>query len=52
MTGQPVPDTQCGFRAFRFELLCRMQLESHGFEIETEMLMKALRLDLGGKPSP
>lgn len=45
MTGQPVPDTQCGFRAFRSELLCRMRLESPGFEIETEMLMKALRLN-------
>lgn len=45
MTGQPVPDTQCGFRAFRRELLSRMDLESTGFEIETEMLMKAMRLN-------
>ncbi len=44
MTGQAVPDTQCGFRAFRCGLLRRMTLESRGFEIETEMLMKALRL--------
>ncbi len=44
MTGQAVPDTQCGFRAFRSDLLRRMRLESRGFEIETEMLMKALRL--------
>ncbi len=44
MTGQSVPDTQCGFRAFRGDLLRRMTLESRGFEIETEMLMKALRL--------
>jgi glycosyltransferase involved in cell wall biosynthesis len=44
MSGQAVPDTQCGFRAARTALIGAMALESTGFEIETEMLLKALRL--------
>lgn len=44
MTGHAVPDTQCGFRAISAGLLGRMDLESDGFEIETEILLKALRL--------
>ncbi len=44
MSGHAVPDTQCGFRALRASLLERMALQSPGFEIETEMLLKALRL--------
>lgn len=44
MSGHAVPDTQCGFRAARADLLERMALESSGFEIETEMLLKALKL--------
>jgi glycosyltransferase involved in cell wall biosynthesis len=44
MSGQAVPDTQCGFRAMRAWLLRRMDLECTGFEIETEMLLKAFRL--------
>lgn len=44
MSGHAVPDTQCGFRAFRTALAGAMALESTGFEIETEMLLKALRL--------
>ncbi len=43
MSGHAVPDTQCGFRAVRADLLRTMALESSGFEIETEMLLKALR---------
>lgn len=44
MSGQAVPDTQCGFRAMRTGLLRRLKLECPGFEIETEMLLKAFRL--------
>jgi glycosyltransferase involved in cell wall biosynthesis len=44
MSGQAVPDTQCGFRAARVSLLHRLELESDGFEVETEMLLKAMRL--------
>ncbi len=44
MTGEAVPDTQCGYRAIRADLAERLDLESEGFEIETEMLLKALKL--------
>ena len=44
ISGQAVPDTQCGYRAFRTSLLRRIEIESSGFEVETEMLLKALRL--------
>ncbi len=44
MSGHAVPDTQCGFRALRTSLLSTMALESEGFEIETEILLKALRM--------
>lgn len=44
MSGEAVPDTQCGFRALRAPLLARMTLESEGYEIETEILLKAFRL--------
>lgn len=43
-TGHSVPDTQCGYRALRSDLAVRLDLESTGYELETEMLMKALRL--------
>jgi glycosyltransferase involved in cell wall biosynthesis len=42
MTGEQVPDTQCGYRAIRADLAQRLELESDGFEIETEMLLKSL----------
>jgi glycosyltransferase involved in cell wall biosynthesis len=44
MSGQAVPDTQCGFRAIRSSFLTRMDLESEGYEIETEILLKALKM--------
>jgi glycosyltransferase involved in cell wall biosynthesis len=43
ISGQPVPDTQCGYRAIRAEVLRGIDIESSGFEVETEMLLKALR---------
>jgi glycosyltransferase involved in cell wall biosynthesis len=52
MTGQAVPDTQCGFRALAASVLGRMELESDGFEIETEILLKALRLGARWAPVP
>jgi glycosyltransferase involved in cell wall biosynthesis len=38
---QRVPDTQCGFRFVTTEVLKAIKLECCGFEIETEMLIKA-----------
>ena len=36
-------DTQCGFRVFRVDALRRLRLRAHGYEIETEMLVKVRR---------
>ena len=41
---QKIPDTQCGFRYINSEILRKMRLESSGYEIETEVLIKASRL--------
>jgi glycosyltransferase involved in cell wall biosynthesis len=38
---QHVPDTQCGFKFVTTEVLKAIELECCGFEIETEMLIKA-----------
>lgn len=43
ISGHAVPDTQCGFRAFRTSILKGMEIESDGFEVETEMLLKGLQ---------
>ena len=40
---QPIADTQCGFRYISSRALKEIHLETSGFEIETEMLMKASR---------
>ena len=41
--GVPLRDTQCGFRVFRVDTLRRLRLHASGYEIETEMLVKARR---------
>lgn len=51
-TGEEVPDTQCGYRAIRADLAQRLELESDGFEIETEMLLKSFLLGAKWKPVP
>ncbi len=43
--GVPVRDTQSGFRVFRTDLLRNMPLRATGYELETEMLVKARRLN-------
>lgn len=40
---QRVDDTQCGFRLVRTEVLRHIQLASVGFEIESEVLIKAAK---------
>ena len=42
--GVPLGDTQSGFRVFRADLLRNMPLRATGYEVETEMLVKAGRL--------
>ena len=44
LTGVKVSDSQSGFRAIRSSLIKRMKLSSHGYEVESEMLVKALRM--------
>ena len=44
LTGLKITDSQSGFRAIRSSLIKRMKLGSHGYEVESEMLVKALRM--------
>ena len=43
VSGQYVPDTQCGFRLIKREVLLGADLESKNYEIESEMIVKAAR---------
>ena len=43
ISGQYVPDTQCGFRLIKREVLQNIKLESSNYEIESEMILKAAR---------
>lgn len=44
LTGVKISDSQSGFRAIRASLINKMKLSSHGYEVESEMLVKALRM--------
>ena len=44
VAGQKVPDSQCGYRALRREVVERMMLNTSRFEIESEMILEASRL--------
>jgi len=52
VTGLEVGDSQTGFRLIRADRLREIELESNGFEIETEILLKlcARRIDLVNVP--
>ena len=41
---QKIPDTQCGFRLIKSEVLKKINLETSKYEIESEILIKASRL--------
>jgi len=41
---QNVPDTQCGFRLLKKEVLAKLNLSASKYEIESEVLIKAARL--------
>ena len=45
-TGKHFIDSQCGYRAFRTSILSNILPSSAGFEAETEMLIKAAKLNL------
>ena len=40
-TGQNILDSQCGFRAYRIEVLEKIKTTNFGFEAESEILIKA-----------
>jgi len=42
MTGRSITDSQTGFRAFNRKILNNLNLASNGFEVETEITVKAL----------
>lgn len=44
LTGQRIPDTQCGFRLIKREVLERINLVSRKYETESEIIIKAARL--------
>lgn len=44
LTGMKVSDSQSGFRVIRSSILRRMELNSKGYEVESEMLVKALKM--------
>lgn len=44
--GQKIPDSQCGYRLITKEALRSMHFKTGHFEIESEMLLEALRLKL------
>jgi glycosyltransferase involved in cell wall biosynthesis len=43
ITKQHIPDSQCGFRFIRKEVLQRIKLHTKNFELESEMLIEASR---------
>ena len=44
LTGAKISDSQSGFRAIRSSLIKKMKLGSHGYEVESELLVKALKM--------
>ena len=44
VAGQNIPDTQCGFRLLKKEVIKRLNLGTAKYETESEVLIKASRL--------
>ncbi len=44
VAGQEIPDTQCGFRLIKKDVLKKIRLQSSKFEIESEIIIKAAAL--------
>lgn len=43
LTGQPIRDSQCGFRLYRQELLAAVPVITSGFDTESDLLLRAGR---------
>ncbi|MEM0313742.1 MAG: glycosyltransferase family 2 protein [Candidatus Bathyarchaeia archaeon] len=52
LTGKGVSDSQSGYRAFKSVMLKFVNLKSNGYEIESEMLVKAFRIGVRTKEVP
>lgn len=52
IAGQRMPDTQCGYRLIKMDLLKAIPLTSDRYEIESEVLIKASRAGLKIKSIP
>ncbi len=52
ITGQDIPDTQCGFRMIKREVLEKIAIKTKKFEIESEILIKAANLGFDIKSMP
>ena len=50
--GKKIPDSQCGYRLVSKEALRQMRFETSHFEIESEMLLEALRLKVDVRSVP
>lgn len=49
---QEIPDTQCGFRLIKREVLDKIDIQTNKFEIESEILIKAARENFPIKSIP
>jgi hypothetical protein len=52
LTGKRVTDSQTGFRVIKREVLEKLNLQSDGYEIETEITVKGLRNGFAFKELP
>ena len=52
LTGVKISDSQSGFRAIRSSILKKMKLNSRGYEVESEMLVKALKMGVRATEIP
>jgi glycosyltransferase involved in cell wall biosynthesis len=52
LTGAKISDSQSGFRAIKASLVKKMKLNSRGYEVESEMLVKALRMKVRVAETP
>ena len=52
LTGKRVTDSQTGFRAFKRQVIEKLDLQSDGYEIETEITVKSLRGGFAFKELP
>ncbi|MCM8812779.1 MAG: glycosyltransferase family 2 protein [Candidatus Omnitrophica bacterium] len=43
LTDRPIPDTQCGYRLLRTDLLKKMHLSTNNYDTESEILIEAAR---------